>query len=344
MNSKLRNYFRPLALMLLLLSGAALAKTDVVIFKNGDRLTGEIKSLERGRLRFKTAATDTIDIEWDEVAFLSSDQNIQVETVLGQRFLGHLVSTEDKNKLVVQSSAGPIDLNNIQVIRMTPIEERGINRIDGDITLGYSFTKANEVEQLNVGLELEFRTEIRRLSMDLDTVLTDSLDNDPSQRESLVFDYTRLLRNRWLAGGTLSATRNDELDIDLRTSLGANGGRIMRQTDHSSLILEGGLQATKEELAGNTADQNTLEGVFTARWDWYRYDTPELDLSTTFQLIPNLTDTGRVRRELDIELKWEMISDLFWQLSLYHSYDNRPPTEGAEKSDYAIVTSVGYDF
>ena len=96
MNNKFLNYFQPLALILLLLTGTAFAEDDVVIFKNGDRLTGEVKSLERGRLRFKTDATDTINIEWDEVAFLSSDQNIQVETVLGQRFLGHLAPTEEK--------------------------------------------------------------------------------------------------------------------------------------------------------------------------------------------------------------------------------------------------------
>lgn len=37
-------------------------KTDVVVFNNGDRLTGEVKSLERGRLCFETDATDTISI------------------------------------------------------------------------------------------------------------------------------------------------------------------------------------------------------------------------------------------------------------------------------------------
>ncbi len=58
-----RHVIRYLALSLLLFAGIAYANTDVVIFKNGDRLTGEVKSLERGRLRFKTEATDTIGIE-----------------------------------------------------------------------------------------------------------------------------------------------------------------------------------------------------------------------------------------------------------------------------------------
>lgn len=68
---------------------------DVVLFLNGDRLTGEVKSLERGRLRFKTAATDTISIEWDDIASVRSAQNIQVETQGGVRYLGQLTAAEE---------------------------------------------------------------------------------------------------------------------------------------------------------------------------------------------------------------------------------------------------------
>jgi len=344
-----------LTLVIFLFSGAALAKTDVVTFKNGDRLTGEIKSLERGHLRFKTEATDTINIEWDEVAYLSSDHNIQVETVLGTRYLGHLGRSEEKFILVVQTEAGATELNNIQVIKMTPIEDKGVSRLDGDITLGYNFTQANEVEQLNIGIDLEFRTETRILSVDFDSVLTDSADNEANQRESLDLKYARLLKNRWLIGSNISLNRNDELGIDLRTSIGGGGGRIIGQSDHSALILEAGLSATREELAGtllvpDPEPEDSLEAYVTMNWDWFRFDTPELDLSTTLQVIPNLSDTGRVRGELDIKLKWEMIEDLFWELTFYDSYDSRPPSptdilaDKPVKNDYGIITSVGYKF
>ena len=351
-----RNGTRYLTLVLLLFAGVAYANTDVVVFRNGDRLTGEVKSLERGRLRFKTDATDTIGIEWDEVAYLSSDQNIQVETILGARHLGHLGRSEDKFILIVETPSGPIELNNIQVILMTPIEEQGVNRLDGDITVGYNFAKANEVEQLNVGLDLKFRTETRIFSLGWDSILTDSLDNDSNQRESLDLNYTRLLRDRWLAGGNISLNRNDELGIDLRTSVGGSGGRIVGQSDHSSLILEGGLMFTREDLADSEVDQDTIEATGTLTWDWFRFDSPELDLSTSLQVIPNLTDTGRVRGELDVKLRWEMVEDLFWELSYYHSYDNRPPESikpelpiemqevENKNNDYGIITSIGYDF
>ena len=347
-----RDGIRYLTLLLILFAGAAFAEPDVVIFKNGDRLTGEVKSLERGRLRFKTDATDTINIEWDEVAYLSSDQNIQVETTDGIRHLGHLAESEKRKTLVVQTNTGVVEIGNIQVVKMSPIEERRIDRLDGDVTLGYNFAKANEVLQVNFGLELNYRTEARILSLSTNATLTDSQDNDANQRETLSLDYRRLLKDRWLAGGGLNFERNDELRLDLRTSVNATGGRILRQTDHSSLILEGGLMGTREELAGDPdaippivpSNEETIESFATVKWDWFRYDAPELDLSTSLQVIPNLSDTGRVRGELDVSLKWEMIEDLFWQLSYYHSYDNRSPTSGLAESDYGVVTSLGYSF
>ena len=132
-----------LALLALMLPLQAAANTDVVVFSNGDRLTGEIKSLDRGKLRFKTEATDTISIEWDNVAFLSSDQNIQVETYDGRRYLGHLKLSPAINTINVQLGDEFVDLNAAHVVSMTPIEDEGLDRIDGDISAGYNFTKAS---------------------------------------------------------------------------------------------------------------------------------------------------------------------------------------------------------
>ncbi len=142
----------------------------------------------------------------------------------------------------------------------------------------------------------------------------------------------------------MNLNRNDELGIDLRTSIGAGGGRILRQTNQTNLAMEGGVMVSRENVSGGISDEDTLEAFGTLTWDWFRYDSPELDLSTLLQVIPNLTDTGRVRGEFDINLKWEMIEDLFWELRFYDSYDSDPVVLGAEKNDYGIVTSLGWEF
>ena len=211
---------------LLSFDAIAASKTDVVTFINGDRLTGEVKSLERGRLRFKTEATDTIAIEWDNVAVLTSNQNLQVETEDGVRFLGRLATPQKANHLVVLQVDGPVELDLSRVILLAPIEERGIDRFDGDVSAGFNFTKAEQVRTTHVSADLNYRTEARILSLDFDSRVSDTGEQGvkPSQDHGLSLAYNRLLEDRWVVGGIVNLERNDELGLDLRLSVGAGGG------------------------------------------------------------------------------------------------------------------------
>ena len=331
--------------LLAVMPTVSFAKEDVVIFDNGDRLTGELKSLERGRLRFKTEATDTISIEWDNVAFLSSVQNIQLETVDGRRYLGHIAMSAEEGSVSLMVDGQSIAFDADEVTQMTPIEDKGLNRLDGDITFGYNFAKASAVEQTTLGLNLDFRTEKRILGFSANSSISDSSDTDSSQRHSANANYKRLLPDRWVYSGFIQAERNDELGIDARFSLGAGFGRILRRTNHSGLLVEGGLMVSRENIADATeGDNESLEAYFAMDFDWFRYDSPELDLSTNLQIIPSLSESGRVRGNLDVTLTWEIIADLFWRLSFYDSYDSKPGAADAEKNDFGVTTSLGYDF
>ena len=61
----------------------AAPKTDVVVLKNGDRLTGEVQQLDRGRLQLKTDDLGTVEIEWDKVASVTATAPFDVDDVAG---------------------------------------------------------------------------------------------------------------------------------------------------------------------------------------------------------------------------------------------------------------------
>jgi len=109
-------------------------------------------------------------------------------------------------------------------------------------------------------------------------------------------------------------------------------------------MLKGGLKATRENNVSQPDDVDSLESYGQITWEWYRFDSPELDWSTNIEIIPSLTESGRVRGEFDTTLSWEIFNDLFWKLEFYDSYDNQPQSETAEKNDYGITTSVSYKF
>ncbi len=257
----------------------------------------------------------------------------------------------------METDSGPVGLQTEHVILMTPIEARGLARIDGDISAGYTFAKAKGVKTTYLSADLSYRTESRIFMLDYDALVVDSDEDDnedddegASENFSLALEYRRLLANRWLAGGIVRFERNDELGLDLRTSIGGAGGRILRQSNNNSLSLIGGLLVSREKtIVGQGPDNDVavedyLEAFATLRWDWFRFDVPELDLTTSLQILPNLTDSGEYRSEFEIELKWEIIEDLFWSLSFTDSYDSKVNELEGEKNDYSIITSVGWDF
>jgi len=232
---------------------------------------------------------------------------------------------------------------------MTPIEETLIEQFDIDVTMGYNFTKASDISQLNLGVDVGFRRERNGLNLALDTVMTDETD-DSTRRQNLNLSYDRFFDNAWVTRALMSFERNDQLGIDLRSSIGGARGRYLRQTNQQRLVVYGGMVLNREQVDGTNAapgadlTEDTVEAVVALQAEWFRYDEPELDVISTFVVYPNISESGRVRTELDLSLRWEIVSDLFWDITLYHDYDSEPPSLEADKEDYGIITSVGWEF
>jgi len=57
-----------------------------------------------------------------------------------------------------------------------------------------------------------------------------------------------------------------------------------------------------------------------------------------------LTDRGRLRADLRSTFKLELVENLFWSMELYATHDSEPLSTDVEKTDYAIITSVGWSY
>ncbi len=89
------------------LSGTpARGKTDVVILRDGNRILGEIKEMKRGILRFSTDFARTINVEWPEIAGISSTYRFEVETIDGTLYFGSFQDGSGEVKLIVALDAG----------------------------------------------------------------------------------------------------------------------------------------------------------------------------------------------------------------------------------------------
>lgn len=332
-------------LALALLAGLAplahAEKTDVVFMENGDRLTGELRSMGRGKITYKTDIASTIYLEWERISQVEIQRDILVETIDGVRYSGHIGKTDKPDEISVATSHGPVVLKNHQIASMNPLNQSGWRDVVIEVSAGFNIAKANSVSQFNGSGSVSRKTSAHFWSVNTSTNTSSSSDNPSSQRASLQLNYSKLRPNRWLTSGILGFDTNDELNIDLRTSLGGGGGRILRQTDHSDVILQGGLLLTREK-DGTGGSSDSVESYGLLQWDWFKFTQPDIDLSTRVMVIPSLTDEGRLRSQVDMSLSWKIIGDLRWKIDFYNTQDNKPKTADASSNDYGVNTSVSY--
>ncbi len=328
------------------ISMTAAAQQDVVIFNNGDRLTGEIRGLSRGQLSFNTDATGTIQIEWAEVVELRSSLTFEIELVSGVRYLGSLPAPEEPGELTVDvGGTQPLALSFTRVVTLTEIEATFGERLDVDLDFGYDFTKASDVERLTLAFNTVYRGEKNAGEIRLRTIRTDSGANGGvTDQANINFEYSRLLPDRWLASGLLGFESNGELGIDLRTTVSGGAGRIFSQSSQHRIAWLLGLARIREEVADSNEVTNSTEAVGNLTIDWYRSDDTEFDISTRISLFPSLSQSGRYRSSFDLDLEWELFGDLTWGLTFYHNFDSDPPSATAIRADYGVITSVGVDF
>ena len=329
------------------LAALAAPKTDVIVLVNGDRLTGEIKSLEHNRLKLSTYHMGTVYIEWDKIARVQTDQYLLLEREDGLRYYGQLKPSTEDGRLQVDrgdSRATPENVAMASVVRAQPIEGGDfIDRLDGYVSAGLDIAKANDRRSMDFAGGLSSRTRIREWALDGSMNLTDDSSGETSERYELQFQYRqfRELRDFYLGLGSLS--RNTELDLNLRTLIGGGYGRYFVQTNTADWVGGLGLAYSNEHYTGEE-QFNSLEAVLYTQFSIFRYDFPETDIGGTLSLLPSLTKSGRYRAEGDLHAKYEFVDDLYFELRLWGSFDSDPPVAGATKSDYGLVTSLGYSF
>jgi hypothetical protein len=151
-------------------------------------------------------------------------------------------------------------------------------------------------------------------------------------------------KKRRYTGGLLNFYSNQELGVDLRSSIGVAIGKDFISSNSKVFHVDTGLLYTKEDITDSVNTDYSTEAFIGARIDMFRYDVPKLDLTAQLVAIPSLTQSGRIRVGADITMNWEMVKDLYWQLSYSADYDNQPPGQSEPNDDYNLFSGLAYKF
>lgn len=320
------------------------AKTDLLILDNGNNIVGEVTTLQRGKLTFKTDNIGTLSVEWPHVSELRSTNRFLIETEHGRKFSGSLAKAS-AGQLSVESDGVVVATLEISgVVNMYRVEHTFLSRIDSSLDVGYSYTQQNADTQFNINAALRERTEKRQLTINFSTLFSTQEDADETRRSDLTGVFYKRFERKWFYLGLASAEQNNGLDLDLRTVFGGGIGHELYHTNSTIFALFTGLNYNRELYAFNDESVNSLEASGGVEFSYFTFDGMTSEITTRLLLAPSLTDAGRFRLKVDTDFRQKIIGDLYWSLNLYELFDSRPPQPDAPRNDFGITTSVGWSF
>jgi hypothetical protein len=319
----------------------AQSKTDVVVLSNGDRITGEIARLDRGRLEFKTDDAGTLYLEWDNLVSLVSSRLVEVVTADGLTFLGSLGRSAAQSIAVIGTEA-TVTLPMANVTMVNAIGRSFWRKLDGSIDLGFSYTKSSGIAQLDLNTDAVYRRPGFQGRLTTSVTLTrqkDEQEND--DRGAIEASYLRYQWPRWFVLGVGRVETNESLGLKLRSQVGGAIGPRLVNSNRAQLAVGAGL-VFNDERGVDSAPRKNIEALVFFNTSFNTYDRPSTNLNITAQYFPSLSDFGRRRVQLDAGVKREFFRDLFLSFSLYNTFDSRPPNPDADQNDIGVVTSIGW--
>lgn len=319
-------------------------RTDVVVLYNGNTITGEVKSMQQGKLKFKTDHLDTIFIEWEFVRSVSSQDFFEVENQRGEFFYGTLAPGPEDFTLRVVESEDEVVIEMERVVDILPIKQKFFDRIDGSLNLGFSYTSADSLLQYSLESDATYYQRKYTAAVGLSSIQTFQEGRDDIFRNNLIFIYTRFHKNRYFSAGSLGFSSSSELGIQLRSELGYAFGRTFKQTNRSRLSASAGFGVNRETPVGKDPTDYLLVGLLGGNYKFFLYNYPKTDISVDLAVIPGITAWPRMRVEFSGSLKREIMTDFTVNLSIFDSYDSDPPSEASSNHDFGTVLSVGWIF
>jgi hypothetical protein len=326
-------------------------KTDVLVMKNGDRLTCEIKSLSADVLYISLDyALGTVSINWFEVDHLESNQLFVVKTQDGEVYSGTLSmpkreSARPASIEVINEPGEKLELERDQIAKMDQSFENWWHRFNGSIGLGAIYNKGNQSTQYELSTDVNYPRERWSASAAYNSTLSSNKGASASSRNQIDVSAQHLLPwNNWYYTGFAGFLQSSEQGINLQSTLGGGVGRYLKNTNHTSISVAGGLAFQRINYQQNilvAPGQNVASGWVSTQAKLFQFD--RTNLTVVASLLPALSDPGRVHFNLNTSYYIKIWGDFRFNITFYGSWDSHPPP-GFAGSDYGTSTGLNWTF
>ena len=330
------------SILTLLLSVATISRADLLIMKNGDRITGEIQQIWDSEVIIEPEYDDstTVTVGLALVDFIESERTFTLTFADGREVEALLSGRGTDGKQIVEIGDQVTTLALNQILELDEIDDYFDWKSHADINA--AINRGNTVSTnvklfADTMLKLGDHRHLANLTLDRE----EQNGVRTKEQDILRYNYNWLYAGQWFVGVTTSFERDRIRNLDHRYVLGVTLGRDLWNTPQLFLNIQAGGGYLVEEDTFGATSENTV-AIWAIR---YRQDIFHKD----FELYHDNSGTIYLEGRNNIVIKtltgirYEITDLLYLNMSIGYDYEQNPPT-GAELYDLAFLFGFGLEY
>lgn len=317
---------------------------DSVFLYNGQVLIGNVTGGRLGEIIIDDRDLKILEVKAYKIKALNTVQHFRIETNSKNNYIGIIKRSSKPGWVEILLDDGtviPVEITNLSIV--IPLEKKFFDRIRGNISAGFSYTKSTAIGQLNASSQIEYATPL--LEYLLSISMNGSIDSTgySRDREEIGLFITYSIGPSWFVATSLNYQRNLELSIARRYQELIGGGNKVFVKKKWQMLALSGVTFNQEKSTSGTSSGLLMEIPFIIQFNFFSYRDPNLQINSTQSAFLSLSQKGRFRYSGNINFSWELFRDFRLNFNPYTNSDNQPP-EGNVNFDYGITISLAFKF
>jgi putative salt-induced outer membrane protein YdiY len=338
MTNKPRNLLLMIFVALLCTHGERL-HADVLVLKNGDRITGDIKRIWDDEVLIEPEYTDEFNVDLSAVAHIESERNFEIELDSGEQVLATLSGADEDGVQVISTAEGAISVPLADFLELD--EPAKAFDFESHIDISASLNKGNtDSYDSKARADMMITRFDHRHLAELTFFREGVLDVPTKEQDLIKYNYNWLFRDPLFFSAQISHESDPIIQLNSRLIISAGLGRDMFNTPSKVLSLQLGAGFQNEDRDIDSGESTVI--IWSLRYR-HEFIGGDLELFHNDSIVYNVSGRDNTSVKTSTGLRYEITDVLYANFSFDYDYET-DPVESAVSEDITLLFGLGAEF
>ncbi len=319
---------------------------DVLVMKNGDRITGEITRIWDGEITIEPEYSDEFNVDVPAVSYIESEREFEIDLADGRELVVTFPGADAEGNQIIKTGSGTEVLLLSNMLELDEPEDyydwESFVDLSGDLKKGNTESRNTKL-RADTTLKLGDHRHIGEITLFREEVtdVTTNVDITTKDQTLVNYNYNWLFSDPWFFSALTTFERDPIIKLDSRVTASAGIGLDIWNTPQRTLNVQLGVGVRAEEIADESTTSSVATWVLRYSQDFFSDD---LTLFHNHSIIPTINGRRNTSFRTSTGIRYEITDLLYANISLDYDYETVPADDTTVSEDIVVLFGLGLEF